>query len=52
MEKSITALSKKYAVSYNDLGQQLAEAQLELSELVSDLTGDEFALEGLQQLNK
>jgi len=52
MEKSITALGKKYAVSYNDLGQQLAEAQLELSELVSDLTGDEFALEGLQHLNK
>ena len=52
MEKSITALGKKYAVSYNDLGQQLEEAQQELSELVSDLTGDEFALEGLQQLNK
>lgn len=52
MEKSITALSRKYAVSYSDLGQQLAEAQGELAELVADLTGDEFALEGLKQLNK
>ena len=52
LEKQITTLAKKYAVSYSDLGQQLAEAQQELSDLVADLTGDEFALEGLQQLNK
>lgn len=52
MEKRITALAKKYAISYNDLGQQLAEAQQELSELVADLTGDEFALQGLKQLNQ
>jgi len=51
MEKRITALARKYAVSYNDLGQQLAEAQTELASLVADLTGDEFALEGLRQLN-
>ena len=50
MEKKITALAKKYAVSYNDLGQQLAEAQDELKDLVADLTGDAFALEGLRQL--
>ena len=50
MEKKITALAKKYAVSYNDLGQQLAEAQDELKGLVADLTGDAFALEGLRQL--
>ena len=52
MEKSITSLSRKYAVSYRDLGLQLAEAQSELADLVAELTGDKFALEGLQQLNK
>lgn len=52
MEKQITALARKYAISYNELGQQLAVAQKELSDLVSDLTGDDLALEGLQQLNK
>lgn len=52
MEKSIKALSRKYAVSYRVLGEQLEEAQSELADLVADLTGDEFALQGLQQLNK
>ena len=52
MEKSITTLARKYAVSYNDLGVQLDEAQQEISKLVADLTGDEFALQGLHQLNK
>ena len=32
--------------------QQLATAQAELSALVAELTGDEFALKGLQELNK
>ena len=52
MEKRITSLARKYAVSYNELGQQLAVAQKELSDLVADLTGDELSLKGLQQLNK
>lgn len=52
LEKSITTLSRKYALSYCVLEQQLADAHSELSELVSNLTGDEFALEGLKQLNK
>ncbi len=52
MEKSISALSRKYSVSYSVLGKKLEEAQNELAELVADLTGDEFALQGLQQLNK
>ena len=52
LEKRITALARKYATSYNDLTEQLATAQAELSALVADLTGDEFALKGLQELNK
>jgi type I restriction enzyme M protein len=52
MEKRITSLARKYAVSYNELGKQLAEAQKDLSDLVDDLTGDELSLEGLLQLNK
>jgi type I restriction enzyme M protein len=52
MEKRIASLARKYAISYNELGQQLAVAQKELSDLVADLTGDELSLEGLQQLNK
>ena len=52
MEKGITALASKYAVSYNDLKQQLVEAQQDLSGLIDDLTGDEFAIRGLQNLIK
>ena len=52
LEKRITALARKYATSYSDLTEQLATAQTELSALVADLTGDEFALKGLQELNK
>ena len=51
LEKRITTLAKKYATSYSDLTEQLATAQSELSALVAELTGDEFALKGLQQLN-
>lgn len=52
MEKRITTLAHKYEVSYNNLEQQLAESQKELSGLIADLTGDDFALQGLRQLNK
>lgn len=52
MEKGITALASKYAVSYNDLEQQLVEAQQDLSGLIDDLTGDEFDISGLQNLIK
>ena len=52
MEKQITALARKYAVPYNDLGKKLTIAQKDFSDMVADLTGDEFALKGLQLLNK
>lgn len=45
----IRALEEKYAVSYNDLNRQLVEAQDELSNLISELTGDEFAIRGLNE---
>ncbi len=52
MEKGIMTLASKYAVSYNDLERQLVEAQQDLSGLIDDLTGDEFAISGLQNLIK
>ena len=47
--KQVEALASKYAVSYNDLNTQLVAAQDELSCLISDLTGDEFAIRGLNE---
>lgn len=45
----VKALAQKYATSYNDLNAQLIDAQRELAGLISDLTGDEFAIEGLNE---
>lgn len=47
--KQIEALSAKYAISYNDLNAELVTAQDELSCLISDLTGDEYAIRGLNE---
>ena len=52
LETKVTALAKKYAVSYRELGEQLSEAKQQMTDLVADLTGDAFALKGLQELNK
>ena len=52
IETKVTALAKKYAVSYSELGKQLGEARQQMADLVADLTGDAFALKGLQELNK
>lgn len=51
VETRVTALANKYAVSYKELGEQMAEAKQQMADLVADLTGDEYALEGLKQLN-
>lgn len=47
--KEVKVLAQKYATSYNDLNAQLVEAQKELSSLITDLTGDEFAIKGLNE---
>lgn len=49
-ENKVLALSKKYAVSYKQLNEDLEQSQKELSGLVSELTGDEFTILGLNEL--
>lgn len=51
-ESAALALSKKYAVSYKQINNDMAEANGELTELVEQLTGDEFAIKGLKELVK
>ncbi len=51
VETRVTTLANKYAVSYKELGEQMAEAKQQMADLVADLTGDEYALEGLRNLN-
>ena len=49
MIKEVKALAQKYATSYKDLNSQLVDAQDELAGLISDLTGDEFIIRGLNE---
>ncbi|MDD6843821.1 MAG: hypothetical protein PUD67_08915, partial [Prevotellaceae bacterium] len=52
LETAALALSQKYAVSYQQIDDEIAQANAELSQLVSQLTGDEFAIKGLEALIK
>ena len=47
---SITSLNKKYAVTYNDIEQGIVESEQNLAALIGQLSGDEFALKGLDAL--
>ena len=49
---AITALGEKYAVTYNDIERGIAESEQNLATLISQLTGDEFAIKGLEALIK
>ena len=50
LETAALALSQKYAVSYQHIDDEIAQANEELSQLVSQLTGDAFAIKGLEAL--
>lgn len=52
LENKVQSLSEKYAVSYKQLNEELETAQGELAELVGQLTGDEYAIRGLNELVK
>lgn len=51
-ENKVRALSRKYAISYKQLNEDLKESQNELSDLINELAGDEFAIKGLVELIK
>lgn len=52
LENKVQSLSEKYAVSYKQLNEELETVQGELAELVGQLTGDEYAIWGLNELVK
>lgn len=47
---AISTLNEKYAVTYNDIEQSIAESEQDLASLICQLTGDEFAISGLSRL--
>lgn len=49
---SLTALQQKYATTYNDIETSIAQTHNDLETLINQLTGDEYAIEGLANLIK
>jgi type I restriction enzyme M protein len=45
----VQALADKYAVTYTETTQKLTEAENSLADLIDDLTGDDFDMQGLAQ---
>ena len=50
--EGIISLNEKYAETYNDIDQCIAESEKNLASFIEQLTGDEFALAGLSKLIK
>ena len=44
------ALSRKYAISYKQLNEDLEKSQKELSGLIEEVIGDEFIISGFNEL--
>lgn len=52
LAEAVKSLGEKYAVTYNDIEQGIAESENNLAELIGQLTGDGFAIKGLEALIK
>lgn len=48
--KSVEKLDRKYSVSYKQINTQLEVSHKELTTLIGELTGDEYAIQGLNEL--
>ena len=49
LESAVQTLVDKYAVTYLELGEQIEESEKALSDMIDDLTGNEFDMKGLEQ---
>ena len=49
LESAVQILVDKYAVTYLELGEQIEESEKALSDMIDDLTGNEFDMKGLEQ---
>lgn len=50
LSDSISELADKYSIAYNDINEQIYDSEQSLKALISELTGDEFAINGLSNL--
>ena len=45
-------MAEKYAVTYANVAKDIQKAEHSLSEMINDLTGNEFDMQGLTELQK
>ena len=50
LEKRIDALTKRYSVTLLDIESEIKECEQSFSALIDDLTGDEYDMQGLKEL--
>lgn len=50
LTSQVQALADKYAVTYSQLANEIKTTEQELAEMMDDLTGNEFELQGLAEL--
>lgn len=51
-EKNIKKISEKYEITLTDLDKEIKMTEKELSNMINDLVGDEFDMQGLEELKK
>ena len=49
LEKAVQALADKYAVTYLELDEQIQKSEEALSDMIDELTGNEYDMKGLEQ---
>ncbi|PSV24154.1 type I restriction-modification system subunit M [Photobacterium kishitanii] len=52
LTRKVQLLADKYAVTYSQVAKDIETSEIELAEMMGQLTGNEFAMQGLAELTK
>jgi type I restriction enzyme M protein len=52
LTSKVTALAKKYELTMDDLSKNISSNEAQLSNMIDDLSGSEFDMKGLKELQK
>ena len=52
LEYAVLTMGEKYAVSYKQINEEIVSSKNELAEFIAQLSGDEYAINGLTELFK
>lgn len=50
--KAVELLSMKYAMTYKDIGEKISDAEKSLCEMIGELTGNDYDMQGLAEFRK